>query len=219
MSQMRVVSLNLGQVRDVVYHGRATTTAGAKQPVAAAWLGPEGFTGDAQADRQNHGGRDKAVCVYPHEHYPFWEVQVGRALAPGTFSENLTLAGLTEPEARLGDVYALGAAVVQVCQPRIPCYKLAGRLDLVEAPDIIHANGHSGYYLRVLQAGEVQAGDTLTLHERHPAGISIQFVNEVLYGHRTARADYDAILAVKEGAAILRKIIRQHRARVHGDDV
>ena len=210
---IKIVGLNLGQTAAVVYHGRATTTAGDKRPVAAAWLGPEGLTGDAQADRQNHGGPDKAVCAYPSEHYAFWQAQLGRALPASAFSENFTLEGLTEPEANLGDTYAVGAAVVQVCQPRIPCFKLAGRLDFPEAPDIIQETGKSGFYLRVLQPGEVHSGDELILRERHPAGVSIQFVNEVLYRHRVDRASFEAILAVDAAAAVLRKIIRRQLER------
>lgn len=204
-----IVALNVGQPAAVVYHGRATTTAGDKQPVAAAWLGPVGFTGDAQADQQNHGGPDKAVCVYPFDHYPYWEATLGRALAPGAFSENFTLAGLTEAEAHLGDVFAAGDALVQVCQPRIPCFKLAGRIDYKEAPDLIHVNGKSGFYLRVRQPGEVRAGDAFTPRERHPAAISIQFVNEVLYRHRTDRASLEAILAVDAAAAGLHRMVRR----------
>lgn len=216
-----LAALNVGQVRAVVYHGRATDTAGAKQPVEQAWLGPEGLAGDTVADTQNHGGPDKAVCVYPADHYPFWEAHLGRKLTYGTFSENFTLAGLTEPEAALGDVYAVGGAVVQVCQPRIPCYKLAGRLDDEGAPDLIHVNGKSGFYLRVLQAGEVRLGDELTLQARHPAGVTIQFVNEVLYHHRVDKASYDAILAVPEAATVLRAIVRRkwQRLATNGETV
>ncbi len=210
---IRIVALNVGQTAAVVYHGRATTTAGDKRAVAAAWLGPEGFTGDAQADRQNHGGPDKAVCAYPSEHYGFWAAQLGRPAPASAFSENFTLEGLTEAEAYLGDSYAVGAGVVQVCQPRIPCFKLAGRLDFPGAPDIIHATGKSGFYLRVLQAGEVHSGDELVLRARHPAGVSIQFVNEVLYRHRVDRASCEAILAVDAAAKVLRKIIRRQLER------
>jgi MOSC domain-containing protein YiiM len=212
---VRLVGLNVGQTANVVYHGRATTTAGAKQPVAAAWLGPDGFSGDAQADRQNHGGPDKAVCVYASEHYPFWEARLGRALPPSAFSENFTLEGLVEAEAGLGDIYAVGAAVVQVCQPRIPCFKLAGRLDDLGAPDLIHATGKSGFYLRVLTPGEVRAGDSLTLRSRHPAGISIQFVNEVIYRHNTEPASYAAILAVEAAASGLRRNVRRQQQRAN----
>ncbi len=210
---IRIVALSLGQTAAVVYHGRATTTAGDKRPVAAAWLGPEGFTGDAQADRENHGGPDKAVCAYPSEHYAFWAAQLGRPAPPSAFSENFTLEGLTEAEAYLGDSYAVGGAVVQVCQPRMPCFKLAGRLNYPEAPDLIHVTGKSGFYLRVLTPGEVHTGDELILRERHPASVSIQFVNEVLYRHRVNCESFEAILAVDAAAAVLRKIIGRQMER------
>jgi MOSC domain-containing protein YiiM len=207
-----IVALNVGQPKGVVYHGRATRTAGDKQPVAEAWLGREGFEGDAQADRENHGGPEKAVCVYPYDHYPYWAEVLGRELAPGAFSENLTLKGLGERQACLGDVYRAGEALVQVCQPRIPCFKLAGRLGHQGAPDLIHANGFSGYYLRVLEEGRVRAGDGLTRVSADPARVSIQHVNEVLYGQRQDEASVQAVLGVAAISAVLRRMMRRRLA-------
>jgi MOSC domain-containing protein YiiM len=207
-----IAALNVGQTRGVVYHGRATTTAGDKQPVGEAWLGREGFAGDAQADRENHGGPEKAACVYPYDHYPYWAEVLGRELAPGAFSENLTLRGLDERAACLGDVYRAGEALVQVCQPRIPCFKLAGRLGSKEAPDLIHANGFSGYYLRVLEEGLVRAGDALTLVRADPARVSIQHVNEVLYGQREDEASVRAVLGVEAISGVLRRMMQRRLA-------
>jgi MOSC domain-containing protein YiiM len=207
-----IVALNLGQPKPVVYHGRSTTTAGDKLPVAEAWLGREGFTGDAQADRDNHGGPEKAVCAYPYDHYPYWAAVLGRALPSGAFSENLTLAGLDERQACLGDVYRAGEALVQVCQPRIPCFKLAGRLDHKAAPDLIHANGFSGYYLRVLEPGRVRAGDPLSRVSADPARVSIQHVNEVLYGQREDEERVQAVLGVEAISRVLRRMMMRRLA-------
>lgn len=194
---MHIVFLNVGRPAAVTYFGKEVQTGGQKVPVAEAWLAAENFAGDGQADLKNHGGPDKAVCVYPHEHYADWAAELGAPLEPGAFSENLTVAGALETEVCLGDIWQVGEAVrVQVSQPRQPCSKLAGKRGRPDLIERIHANGRSGYYLRVLREGIVRAGAPVTVVERHPAGVTIQFINELLYKHRTARADFERGLAV-----------------------
>lgn len=194
---MRIIFLNVGRPETLEYFGKAVPTGGRKRPVPEAYLSAAGFAGDGQADLKNHGGPDKAVCVYPHDHYAHWENALGAPLEPGAFSENLTLAGALEAEVGLGDIWQVGGARVQVSQPRIPCGKLAGKRGHKELPELIHANGFSGFYLRVLAEGLVRAGEAVSVVERHPAGVTIQFVNELLYKHRTERADFERALAVE----------------------
>ncbi|MGQ0600690.1 MAG: MOSC domain-containing protein [Anaerolineales bacterium] len=194
---MQVVSINLGRPQTCTYFGREVETGGHKQPVAEAFLRQTGFDGDGQADLKNHGGPDKAVCVYVFDHYPFWEQWLGQTLAPGAFSENLTLSGAPETEVCIGDVWQVGAARLQVCQPRMPCSKLAGRRDSKALPAEIHTTGYSGYYLRVLQEGMVRAGDTIEVIARDPASVTVQFINELFYRQRTDRTSFDRALAVE----------------------
>ena len=193
---MHIVFLNVGVPAARLYFGREVETGGRKLPMPEAALSGTGFAGDGQADLQNHGGPEKAVCVYPHDHYAYWEGVLGGPLEPGAFSENLTLAGALEADVCLGDIWQAGTARVQVSQPRIPCGKLAGKRGHTELPELIHANGFSGFYLRVLVEGRVRAGEAVSVVERHPAGVTIQFVNELLYKHRTERADFERALAV-----------------------
>src|SRR5262245_25686856 len=122
---MEIVSLNLGQPEELVYFGKEVVTGGWKRPVPSARLGRTGFEGDAQADLKNHGGPHKSACVYSFDHYPYWEQVLGQTLAPGAFSENLTIAGLHERDVCVGDVFRVGQALVQISQPRQPCSKLA----------------------------------------------------------------------------------------------
>jgi MOSC domain-containing protein YiiM len=194
---MHIVSLNVGVPETLTYFGKDVQTGGRKRPVSAAYLHATNFAGDGQADLKNHGGPDKAVCVYPHDHYAYWERELGGRLEPGAFSENLTVAGARETEVCLGDVWQIGEALAQVSQPRQPCAKLAGKRGRKELPELIHATGFSGFYLRVLRQGWVRAGDPATLVERHPAEVTVQFVNELLYKQRTARADFERALAVE----------------------
>ena len=210
---MQIVSINVGQPQSVIYDGRRVRTSGDKLPVPEAWLGRENFTGDAQADLRVHGGPDKAACVYSFDHYPFWQEVLGRPLAPGAFSENLTIAGLRESEICLGDIFQAGAARVQVSQPRQPCFKLAGRLGRSDTAELIHANGFTGLYVRVLDEGLVRAGDAFELLDRHPARITIQFTNEVLHRKRTDRASAQAVLAVEAISKALRHDVRRQLER------
>ena len=124
---MEIVSLNVGLPRAQRYGREVVWTAGAKRPVPNAALRFHGFQGDGQADQLNHGGADKAVCVYPFDHYAHWQKLFGRALEPGAFSENLTVSGADEGGVCIGDVFGVGEAQVQVSQPRTPCGKLAGK--------------------------------------------------------------------------------------------
>lgn len=193
---MYVVSLNLGLPQTLTYFSKEVRTGGQKLPAAEAILRVTGFDGDGQADLKNHGGPDKAACVYPFDHYPRWAELLGAPLEPGAFSENLTLAGVRETEVAIGDVWQLGAARVQVSQPRQPCSKLAGKRGRKDLPERIHATGFSGFYLRVLQEGVVRAGDPITILARDPAGVTVQFVNELLYKQRADPADFERALAV-----------------------
>ena len=119
--------------------------------------------GDVQADRKVHGGRDMAVYAYPFEHYKFWEETLGRSDFPfGQFGENLTVEGLCEETVRVGDTFRMGGALLQVTQPRLPCYKLALRMgEGVDFPKRFLHSGRLGFYLRVIEEGEIGASDMI----------------------------------------------------------
>ena len=129
----------------------------------------EGVAGNAQANLVNHGGPDKAVCVYVSKHRTYWASRLGRDLAPGAFGENLSLDGPDEDEACIGDTFRVGTALVQVSQPRQPCFKLSAVLGEARLIAWIVEHGSTGYYFRVLEAGEVWAGAPVSLVRRiHP---------------------------------------------------
>lgn len=174
--------MNVGLPRVQHYGREVVWTAGAKRPVPEAVLRFDGFEGDGQADRRNHGGPDKAVCVYPSDHYAHWEKLFGRTLEPASFSENLTVSGAVEGEVCIGDVFGVGEAVVQVSQPRTPCGKLAGKNRQRLLTSWVAQSGFSGFYMRVLSEGLVREEDTFELVERHPDRISITAVNDIVFG-------------------------------------
>ena len=147
-------------------------------------LGRTDLAGNAQADLKNHGGPDKAVCCYSAEHYPGWRSELGltdREFGHGAFGENFTLSGLTEDAVCIGDVYSVGTAKVQISQPRMPCWKVGRRWEHPEMPGEMTATGRTGFYLRVLEEGEVGAGDTLTLEDRPLPEWTVARLNTALY--------------------------------------
>jgi MOSC domain-containing protein YiiM len=178
---MRIISLNVGLPCAQLYEGREVITAGAKKPVPRAVLRFGNFDGDRQADQVNHGGFEKAVCVYPFDHYPYWSRQLARDLQSGAFSENLTVSGAIETEVCVGDVFRIGEAKVQVSQPRMPCAKVAGKNGSKMLPKLMANVGYTGFYMRVLSEGLVAAGDGFDLLRAHPERITIADVNSIIY--------------------------------------
>lgn len=208
LTPMKIVSLNIGQVETQIYFGTKTVqTAGHKCPTTKAVLHLEGFEGDAQQDRENHGGEDKAACVYSFDHYAYWEEKLGTKLAPAAFGENLTIAGIRESEICLGDILRVGETLTQVTQPRVPCSKLAGKLGSKKLPDLIHETSFSGFYLRVLSEGAVNQGDPVELVTRHSGGVTVEWANQVLYRQRDDRASLEKVLSVDALSASWRAML------------
>lgn len=138
---------------------RPWTTGFFKAPIQTeVWLGHTNLAGDGQADLKNHGGVDKAVLAYSADHYDYWRSHLHRDLPPGAFGENFTVAGQTEAEVCIGDIYVIGEARVQVSQPRQPCWKLARRWQIDDLALQVKANGRTGWYFRVLQTGLIKPG-------------------------------------------------------------
>lgn len=160
---MRVLSVNVGRPRDVMWRGKVVRTSIFKDPVAGAVaVRTLNLDGDGQADLSVHGGRDKAVYAYPSEHYAFWQRELGADALPwGAFGENLTTQGLAETDLCIGDRLRCGSAELIVTQPRIPCFKLGVRFD---RPDLVKRFLHSdrsGFYLAVVREGELRGGDAI----------------------------------------------------------
>jgi MOSC domain-containing protein YiiM len=172
------------------------TTGFFKKPVGGpVHLERTNLAGDAQADLQNHGGPEKAVNVYPAEHYPYWERELDlTGLPQGAFGENFTIKGLLEADVCIGDVFEVGDALVQVSQPRQPCWKLARRWRVKELALRVQENGRTGWYFRVLREGAVQAGLELLLIERPYPKWTVADANEIMH-HRLDDMDAARALA------------------------
>lgn len=206
---MQIVSLNVGVPQIKIYHNKEVLTGGFKTPVESAMLRLTNFDGDRQADLENHGGPDKAVCVYSFDHYPYWEEWLGEKLSPGAFSENLTITGVSENDVCIGDVFRAGEALLQISQPRQPCSKLAGKRANKYLPRQIHDTGYSGFYLRALSEGVIRVGDAFEPVDRHPATVTVSFANQVMYKQRTDPYSLRRVLDVSELSEAWRETLSQ----------
>lgn len=182
----RVLSVNVGRVREIVWQGRVAQSGIWKSPVpgrAAVRLG--GLDGDEQAERDAHGGPDKAVYAYAREDAVWWESQIGRTIEPGAFGENLTLTGIAVSEAAVGERWEVGSALLEVAQPRIPCWKLGARMNDPAFPRRFTLAGRPGAYLRVIQGGDVGADDVVRVVHRPDHGVTVRMVAAIIEQDRS----------------------------------
>lgn len=181
---MRILSVNVGLPRQVVSEGKSVLTGIYKSPLhRRVKVGKLNLEGDAQADLSVHGGPNKAVYAYPSEHYGYWRNQFpGMEMPWGMFGENLTLVGLLEDDAHIGDHFRIGTAVLMVVQPRLPCYKLGIRFGRGDMPERFLSSRRTGFYFAVVEEGELGEGDTVEPNHREEHQISIADLLRLGYG-------------------------------------
>ncbi len=183
---VKIISLNVGLPRLVLRNNEPVSTGIFKEPVAGrVRLRTLNLEGDRQADLSVHGGPEKAVYVYPSEHYELWKQELSQPDLPlGMFGENFTTTGLRETEVNIGDTFRIGSAIVMVTQPRMPCYKLGirfGRSDIVKR---FLQSERSGFYLSVLQEGEVGAGDEFESIAKDPHNVTVTDIIRLYARHK-----------------------------------
>ena len=178
---MKMVSLNVGLPREVMWHGRTVTTGIYKEPVEGrVALRRLNLDGDRQADLSVHGGEYKAVYCYPVAHYDYWKKELpGRELPMGMFGENFTTDGLREDSVHLGDKFSVGSAEVVVTQPRLPCYKLGVRFQSDDMVRRFLASGRTGFYLAVTREGEVGGGDAIKVISRDANAVPVSEITRL----------------------------------------
>ena len=192
MNEARLLSIHVGLPR-TLYSEEAIGPAGhewvsgiiKERASGPLWLGLTNLAGDGQGSPKTHGGPEKAACVYPEEHYSYWQRELDLpSLASGDFGENFTTAGQTEGQVCIGDVFRLGGAIVQLSQPRPPCWRLARRWRIKDLALRVESTGRTGWYLRVLEQGYVEAGATIQLLERPLPQWTVALVNDLEHGRR-----------------------------------
>jgi MOSC domain-containing protein YiiM len=212
---MRIVSVNVGRPRLVIWKGTQVSTGIFKDavegPVDVKRLN---LAGDRQADLSVHGGPDKAVYGYPAEHYPYWRRELPLAELPwGVFGENLTTEGLSEDTLHIGDRLRVGSALLVVTQPRVPCYKLTIRFDRDDMIKRLIASHFSGYYFAVGEEGQLAAGSPIEIVERDPNAVKVSDINRLYYGQSHDHELLERVLNVEALPEGWREHLRQKALR------
>lgn len=193
-----LLSVSVGVPRDVEWRGRIVRTGIWKTPVQGRrHVGRLNVEGDGQGDLDGHGGEQRAVLVYQVESYRYWEQRLGRHdLRHGQFGENFTIEGLPDDEVCIGDCFRIGTALFEVTQPRTTCYRVGIRMEEPQMAALLTSSGRPGFYLRVLKAGEVGAGDPIVQVDRGPERMTVAEVNALLYSPQHPRDRLERALRI-----------------------
>ncbi len=192
----KVVSVNVGQPREMEWLGEIARTSIWKSPVEGR-LAVRGvnISGDDQSDRTVHGGPDKAIYSYSSEDEEWWAQELGHPIDRGNFGENLTLAGVDVTNAVVGERWEVGSTLLEVSQPRVPCWKLGLRMNNPDFPPIFAAAGRPGAYLRIIREGDIGAGDEVRVIARPAHGITVGDVARIYHHDRN---EAERLLSVPE---------------------
>lgn len=181
---MKLLSINVSKPKPIEYGGKTIQTGIFKEPIyGTVMLREKNIDGDGQGDLKVHGGTYKAIYGYPIEHYTYWQQKLSRDdFSYGQFGENLTVKGMLEDEVHIGDVFQIGKVVkLQITQPRVPCFKLGYKMGLPEFPKQFLESQRVGFYFRVLEEGEITAGDAISRIEVAPQPMSVKEILNLRY--------------------------------------
>ena len=214
--KLQILSVNVGRPRPIGTRAGETVISGiAKTPVSTArvHIGATNIDGDSQADLSVHGGADKAIYAYPADHWSWWEAEHGLRCGPATFGENLTLSGADERAIAIGDRFRWDDALLEVSQPRAPCYKFAMQSGREEAPQLMTLSARSGWYLRVIEEGDASASGAVLERIYESGGPAVRDAFVALLHPRVPRElclrVHDApALAVSWRSAIARRLAK-----------
>jgi ferredoxin-NADP reductase/MOSC domain-containing protein YiiM len=194
----RLLSVNVGLPREITWRGKTVFTSVWKEPVQGRRLVRRlNVDGDAQGDLAGHGGEHRAVFVYQMDSYRYWQRELNRAdFAFGQFGENFTVEGLADSEVCIGDRFRIGGALFEVTQPRVTCYRVGIRMEEPRMAALLVAHHRPGFYLRVLEEGEVGAGDEIVKVAEGPEQLTVAAVDGLLYLPRPAQEDIERALRI-----------------------
>ncbi len=214
MTTPRVLTVSVGRPRDFDYHGRPARSAIWKSPVSGRVpVSGVNLRGDDQADREAHGGPDKAVYAYAVEDTRWWETQIGRPLAPAELGENLTTEGIEVNDALVGERWSIGSAVFEISEPRIPCWRLGVRMN---DPKFIRRFTEAlrpGAYMRIVKEGDVGAGDAIEVVEKPDHDLSVRDVFRI---YTRDRDECQRLLAVPRMSEAWKRWAEDMLQRKHG---
>ena len=194
----RLLSINVGLPRDITWQGKTVHTAVWKTPTQGSRVVRRlNIDGDRQGDLVGHGGEHRAVFVYQIDSYRYWERELGRSdFSYGQFGENFTIDGLSDQEVCIGDRYRIGQALFEVTQPRVTCYRVGIRMNEPRMPALLVAHGRPGFYFRVLEEGDVEAGDETVQIAAGPEHMSVFEISALLYKPGHPRSELERALRI-----------------------
>jgi MOSC domain-containing protein YiiM len=200
MAQVKKIhSLSIGTPKPLIYeNGEELNTGICKESVIDAFLTKDGFQGDGVANLRFHGGSDRAVCIYPYEHYALWESEFKTTLPTSTFGENLTVKNMLEKDVHIGDIFQVGEAVIQITQSRIPCSTITKRTNLSLLLNRLVETGYTGYLCRVLEEGVVREDSQITLLKQHCKRLSVLVANDIYFQRLKDKETLEKLLGIQE---------------------
>ncbi|WP_216086350.1 MOSC domain-containing protein [Marinomonas posidonica] len=207
----------MSKIKQVTYKGQSISTGIFKEPIKGKFtVNKENIEGDEQADLENHGGPHKAVYAFSYDYYDYWRTELeDSSLKIGIFGENLTVTSLNESNIYIGDRFQLGGCILEVSQPRMPCYKLGIALNNPKAPKRFIESYCTGVYFRVIQEGDIEVGNQLIRIYQQPDAISIKTLFQAYFDRQYDGAQdiFKQALLIKELAPAWKKAITKRLSR------
>jgi MOSC domain-containing protein YiiM len=192
----KIINLAVGKPKEFNWNTKKELSAIGKSFVQAAELKKSGFVGDDVANHKFHGGPDRAVCLYPFEHYSYWEEIFQKKLILPAFGENITATGMVEEQVCIGDIYKIGGTIVQVTQGRVPCATISKYNQENQFLKKVVETTLTGYFFRVLEEGTIMFDSEITLVEKHSKEISVSFATQILFHQKQDKTSIEKILTV-----------------------
>ncbi|MEH7110235.1 MOSC domain-containing protein [Bacillus sp. JJ1764] len=192
----KIINLAVGKPKEYDWNHKKEFSGIGKSTVTSFKVEKSSIVGDDVANHQFHGGPDRVVCLYPFEHYSYWEGLFQKKLILPAFGENITATGMTEEQVCIGDIYKLGDTILQITQGRVPCAKISNYNDEKQLLKKVIETTLTGYFFRVLEEGTIMLDSEITLLEKHPKEISVSFATQILFHQKEDNASIEKILTV-----------------------
>ncbi|MED1466976.1 MOSC domain-containing protein [Bacillus salipaludis] len=192
----KIINLAVGKPKEYNWNNKKEFSGIGKSAVESFRVEKSIIVGDDVANHQFHGGPDRVVCLYPFEHYSYWEEVFQKNLMLPAFGENLTAAGMTEEQVCIGDIYKIGNTILQITQGRVPCVTISNYNEEKQFLKKVIESTLTGYFFRVLEEGTIMFDSEITLLEKHSKEISVSFATQILFHQKQDKASIEKILTV-----------------------
>lgn len=192
----KIINLAVGKPKEYNWNDKKELSGIGKSTVQAFEVERTGIIGDEVANHKFHGGPDRVVCLYPFEHYAYWEEEFQKKLILPAFGENLTATGMTEEQVCIGDIYKIGDTILQITQGRVPCVTISNYNEEKQFLKKVIETNLTGYFFRVLEEGTIIFDSEITLLEKHSKEISVSFATQILFHQKQDKVSIEKILTV-----------------------